>query len=163
MLNDCVNARWSPMYQYLALTSLRDSHRLPTRHIRQPGNIGGFSSHFRISVSVLPFPHFSVFHLPIWYMPTLIYCKRGIVITTDSLLFHVEMSEHKSDSLLCGGELATWQSISSFPVNFPPHYHTILAISCVHASNCYIEHDKLMVKMTILFLLYIIMYVYIYI
>ena len=25
MLNDCVNARWSPMYQYLALTLLRDS------------------------------------------------------------------------------------------------------------------------------------------
>ena len=37
MLNDCVSARWSPMYQYLALTSLRDSHRLPTRHIREPG------------------------------------------------------------------------------------------------------------------------------
>ena len=33
MLNDCVSARWSPMYQYLALTSLRDSHPLPTRHI----------------------------------------------------------------------------------------------------------------------------------
>ena len=67
MLNDCVSARWSPMYQYLALTSLRDSHPLPTRHIREP--IGGFSSHFRISVSVLPFPYFrfrfSVFHLPV--------------------------------------------------------------------------------------------------
>ena len=50
-------------YQYLAL---RDSHPLPTRHIHEP--IGGSSSHFRISVSVLPFPYFrfrfSVFHLP---------------------------------------------------------------------------------------------------
>ena len=58
-LNDCVSARWSPMYQYLALTSLRDSHPLPTRHIREP--IDGFSSEslpyfrFRTSVSVLPF------------------------------------------------------------------------------------------------------------
>ena len=32
MLNDCVSARWSLMCQYLALTSLRDSHPLPTRH-----------------------------------------------------------------------------------------------------------------------------------
>ena len=54
MLNDRVSARWSLMYQYLALTSLRDSHPLPTRHIREP--IGGFSSHFRISFSVLRFP-----------------------------------------------------------------------------------------------------------
>ena len=54
MVNDCVIARWSPMYQYLALTLLRDSHSLPTRHIREP--IGGFSSHFCISVSVLRFP-----------------------------------------------------------------------------------------------------------
>ena len=54
------------MYQYLALISLRDSHPLPTRHSREP--IGGFSSHFCISVSVLPFPYFgfrfSLFHLP---------------------------------------------------------------------------------------------------
>ena len=55
MLNDCVSARWSPMYQYLALTSLRDSHRMPTRHIREPGNVRRFSSHFSISVSVLRF------------------------------------------------------------------------------------------------------------
>ena len=64
MLNDCVSARWSPMYQYLALTSLRDSHRLPTRHIREPGNIRRlfFSLpyfRFRTSVSVLRFPHFT--------------------------------------------------------------------------------------------------------
>ena len=67
MLNDCVSARWSPMHQYLALTLPRDSHPLPTRHICEL--IGGFSSHFRISVSVLPFPYFgfrfSVFHLPL--------------------------------------------------------------------------------------------------
>ena len=63
MLNDCVSARWSPMYQYLALTSLRDSHRLPTRHIREPGNVRRlfFSLpyfRFRTSVSVLRFPYF---------------------------------------------------------------------------------------------------------
>ena len=61
MLNDCVSARWSPMYQYLALTSLRDSHRLPTRHIREPGNVRRlfFSLpyfRFRTSISVLRFP-----------------------------------------------------------------------------------------------------------
>ena len=60
MLNNFVRARWSPMYQYLALTSLRDSHRLPTRHIREPGtNRRLFFSllyfRFRTSVSVLPF------------------------------------------------------------------------------------------------------------
>ena len=65
----CVSARWNPMYQYLALTSLRDSHPLPTRHIREPGNVRRlfFSLpyfRFRTSVSVLRFPHFSIFHLP---------------------------------------------------------------------------------------------------
>ena len=69
MLNDCVSAHWSPMYQYLALTSLRDSHRLPTKHICEPGNVRRlfFSIpyfRFRTSVSVLRFPHFCVFHLP---------------------------------------------------------------------------------------------------
>ena len=60
ILNDCVSARWSPMYQYLALISLRDSHSLPTRHIREPGtdkwlffSLPYFC--FRISVSVLAF------------------------------------------------------------------------------------------------------------
>ena len=33
----------------------------------------------------------------------IIHCKKGIVITTDSLLFQIQMSEH--NSLLCGGEL----------------------------------------------------------
>ena len=32
-----------------------------------------------------------------------VHCKKGIVITTDSLLFQIQMSEH--NSLLCGGEL----------------------------------------------------------
>ena len=31
------------------------------------------------------------------------HCKKGIVITTDSLLFQIQMSEH--NSLLCGEEL----------------------------------------------------------
>ena len=37
ILNDCVSAPWSLMNQCLALTSLRDSHLLPTRHIRELG------------------------------------------------------------------------------------------------------------------------------
>ena len=42
------------------------------------------------------------------------------------------MSKH--NSLLCGGEL--YMTIFSlFSANFPPHYHTILAINYVHASN----------------------------
>ena len=32
MLNNCVSARWSSMYLYLALISLRDSQPLATRH-----------------------------------------------------------------------------------------------------------------------------------
>ena len=69
MLNDCVSAPWSPMYQYLALTSLRDSHPFPTRHIREPGTdrrlfFTLLYFHFRTSVSILRFLHFSVFHLP---------------------------------------------------------------------------------------------------
>ena len=51
------SARWSPMYHYLALTSLRDNHPMPTRHIREPGaDRRLFFSHFRTSVSVLRFP-----------------------------------------------------------------------------------------------------------
>ena len=58
MLNNFVSARWSPMYQYLVLTSLRDnSHLLP---IREPGKDRRlfFSLpyfHFRTSVSVSEF------------------------------------------------------------------------------------------------------------
>ena len=44
MLNDCVSARWSPKYHHLALTSLRNRHPLPTRHIRE---LRGFSSHLK--------------------------------------------------------------------------------------------------------------------
>ena len=46
--------------------------------------------------------------------------------------------------------------VSSFLINFPSHYHTILAINCVHASNWFTHLERtqqLMVKMTILFLL----------
>ena len=75
------------MCQCLALTSLRDSHPLPTRHnresVRRKTQIGGFSSDFRTSVFVLwfpyfrlrtsvyvlPFPYFSVFHLPMVFSP----------------------------------------------------------------------------------------------
>ena len=32
-----------------------------------------------------------------------LHCKKGIVITTDSLPFQIQMSEH--NSLPCGGEL----------------------------------------------------------
>ena len=55
---------------------------------------------------------------------------KGIAITTDSL-FQIQMSEH--NSLVCGVKL--YDNLSSFSANFPPHYHTILAINCVHASN----------------------------
>ena len=52
------SARWSPKSQYLALGG---SHPLATRCQTV---MGSFSSHFRTFVSVLPFLHFSVFHLP---------------------------------------------------------------------------------------------------
>ena len=56
------------MYQCLALTSLRDSHPLPTRHSRESvmhwTPIGDFPSHFvlrfRTLVSALRFPHLLV-------------------------------------------------------------------------------------------------------
>ena len=49
-----LSARWSPMYQYLALTSLRGSHPLPTRNIRQSGPR---QATFLLT-SVFPFPYF---------------------------------------------------------------------------------------------------------
>ena len=49
-------------------TMLNDSNSLPTRHshksVMHQTRIGGFSAHFHTLVSVLWFPHFSVFHLP---------------------------------------------------------------------------------------------------
>ena len=45
---------------------------------------------------------------------------------TDSLLFQIQISEHNS---------ACYGMVSSFSANFPPHYNSILAINCVHASN----------------------------
>ena len=35
---------------------------------------------------------------------------------------------------------------SSFSANLPPHYHTILAINCVHASNNCNQHNNWMSK-----------------
>ena len=70
-------------------------------------------------------------------------------MTTDSLLFQIQMSEHNS---LLYVEKNYMTIFSSFSANFPPHYHTILAINCVHASNWF-THLQLMVSMTILFLL----------
>jgi len=32
-----------------------------------------------------------------------------------------------------------WGILSSFSANFPPRYHTILTINCVHASNWFIH------------------------
>ena len=56
--------------------------------------------------------------------------KEGIVITTDSLLlFQIQMSGHYHV------EENYMKIFSSFSANFPPHYHAILAINCVHASN----------------------------
>ena len=80
-----------------------------------------------------------------------LHCKEGIVITADSLLFQIQMSEH--NSLPCGEELhdnlfLTLSQLSST-------LHTILAISCVHASNWFthLQQTQQMVKVTILFLL----------
>ena len=65
MLNDYVSACWSPMYQYLALTSLRDSHPLPTRHICELGtdrqlffSLPYFRFHTSVSVLRFPFQRF---------------------------------------------------------------------------------------------------------
>ena len=61
MVNYCISARWSPICQCLALTSLTVSHPLPKRHNRESVMhqtlIGGFSTHFRtsINISVLSF------------------------------------------------------------------------------------------------------------
>ena len=59
------------------------------------------------------------------------HCKKGIVITTDSLLLQIQMSEHNHYYV----EENYMTIFSTFLANFPPHSHTILAISCVHASN----------------------------
>ena len=58
--------------------------------------------------------------------------KKGVVITTDSLLSQIQMSEH--NSLLCGGELH--DNFYHILSQLSSHYHTILAIdSVIHASN----------------------------
>ena len=68
MLNDRVSARWSPMYQYLALASLRDSHPLPTKAHSWTDRWLFFSLpyfRFRTSVSVLRFPFQRFFKCPL--------------------------------------------------------------------------------------------------
>ena len=50
-----------------------------------------------------------------------IYCKKGIVIATDSLLFQIQMSEH--NSLLYMWRRTTWQS---FPHSQPTFLHIII-------------------------------------
>ena len=50
---------------------------------------------------------------------------------TNSLLFRIQMSEQNHYYV----EDNYMSIFSSFSVNFPPHFHTILPINCVHASN----------------------------
>ena len=58
-------------------------------------------------------------------------CKKGIVITTDSLLYQIQMSEH--NSLPCGGELH--DNLFLILSQLSSTFHTILAINFVHALN----------------------------
>ena len=60
-----------------------------------------------------------------------LHCETGIVLTTDSLLFQIHMSEQNHYYV----EENYMTIFSSLSANFPPHYHTILGINCVHASN----------------------------
>ena len=78
--------------------------------------------------------------------------KLGIVITTDSLLLQIQMSEQ--NSLLCGGELH-----DNLPHSQPTFLHILipswqLTVSMHQISSLICnQHNKLMVEMTILFLL----------
>ena len=76
--------------------------------------------------------------------------KKGIVITTDSLLFQIQMNEH--NSLLCGGELHP-HSQPTFLHIIIPSWQLIVSMQQIGSLICN-EHDKLMVKMTILLLLW---------
>ena len=60
---------------------------------------------------------------------SLIHCKRGIVVTNECLLFQIQMSEQ--NTLLGGGELQ--DNLFLILRQHSSHYHTILAINCVHA------------------------------
>ena len=90
-----------------------------------------------------------------------IYCKKGNVIMTDSFYFRFRwvntIHYYYVENTWMRKRLSCMTIFSSFSAKFPPHYHTtILAISCaMHQIGSFIcnEHDKLMVKMTILFLL----------
>ena len=80
------------------------------------------------------------------------HCKKGIVITTDSLLFQIQMSEH--NSLLCGGELHdNSHPQPTFLHIIIPSWQLTVSMHQIGSLICN-EHDKLMVKMTILFLLW---------
>ena len=63
------------------------------------------------------------------YDKLLLHCKRGIVITTECLLFQIQMSEQ--NTLLCGGQLP--DNLFLILRQLSSHDHTILAINCVHA------------------------------
>ena len=52
-----------------------------------------------------------------------------------SLLFQIQVSEHNLKFISYFVEESYMTFFSPFSANFPPHYHTILAINCVHASN----------------------------
>ena len=77
------------------------------------------------------------------------HCKEGIVITTDSLPFQIQMSEH--NSLLCGGELhdnlfLIPSQLSSTLSQLTVSMHQIGSLICS-------KHNKQMVRVAILFLL----------
>jgi len=59
----------------------------------------------------------------------LLHCKEGIVITTDSLLFQIQMSEH--NSLPCGGEPHDNLFFILSQLSSTLSYY----LGCVHASN----------------------------
>ena len=61
------------------------------------------------------------------WKPLQLPCKRHCHYNWQ-FFFQIQVSEH--NSLLCGGELH-----DTFSAKFYQHYHTILAINCVYASN----------------------------
>ena len=75
----------------------------------------------------------------------LTYCKKGIVITTDSLLFQIQMSEQKQKK-------TTWQSFPHAHLHIIiPSWQLTLSMHQIGSLICN-QPDKLMVRMTILFL-----------
>ena len=80
----------------------------------------------------------------------------GIVIMTNSLLFQIQLDEWTQ--FITMWRTTAWQS---FPHSQPAFLHiiiyTILVFNCTLICN---KHDKRMVKMTILFLLWYIIYMH---